>query len=49
MAAASHLSPQVVVVAERRGRKLDLWQTTAELLEELSKEVGQAEYLDVLP
>jgi DNA-binding SARP family transcriptional activator/predicted ATPase len=48
MAAVAHLSTQVVAAAEQRGRKLDLWQTAAKLLEELSVEVSQADHFAAL-
>ena len=34
------LPPDVVTAAQERGRKLDLWQTAAELLEEITIKVN---------
>jgi len=40
LGSAETLPPDVVTVAQERGRKLDLWQTAAELLEELNINVS---------
>jgi len=48
-ALAEHLSAEEVSTARARGRSLDLLQTAAELLDELSKEVDNADHLDDLP
>jgi tetratricopeptide (TPR) repeat protein len=47
-ALSEQLPTEVVAAAQARGRSLDLWQTAAGLLEELSAEVGQADQLAAL-
>jgi len=40
LGSAETLPPDVVTAAQERGRKLDLWQTAAELLEEITIKVN---------
>ena len=48
-AAAQTLPPEVVAAAQERGRERDLWETAAELLEELPIEVSRSDLRSLIP
>jgi tetratricopeptide (TPR) repeat protein len=48
-ALSEQLAAEVVAAAQARGRSMDLWQTAAGLLEELSKEISHADLKSPIP